>query len=86
MNFDCLVIKANEEPFIHQVKSEVNPFDLVYDESKTYETFTITRIEHPDKKTGKLALYLVANKAGIPREEIGEIIDLKQPSPVKLFD
>ncbi|MCK7358514.1 hypothetical protein L8O13_15030 [Enterobacter roggenkampii] len=85
MSFDCVIIKPGVIPSIHQVDSDKLPFTVTYDERKTYETFSITKIEHAEKTTGKHALYLVADKANTPRELITAIIDDLQPTPVKYF-
>lgn len=85
MSLDCVIIKPGVMPFVHQVDSEKLQFTVTDDERKTYETFSITKIEHAEKSTGKPALYLVADKANTPRELVTAIIDDLQPTPVKYF-
>lgn len=85
MSFDCVIIKPGNIPFIHQVDSDKLPFTIVFEERKTHETFSITRIEHSEKTSGLPALYIVADKANTPRELITAIIDDLQPTPVKYF-
>lgn len=85
MDFDCIIFKDGQEPFIHKVKSDNNNFDIVYPARQTYESFTIERIEEVESATGKPALFLVANKIKVSRTEISKQIKKLNPRPVKYF-
>lgn len=83
--FDCIVFKHGQVPFIHPVSSTNQPFNIEFPDRETYESFTIDRIEEPEEGSGKLALYLVANKTQVERSEISRQIKLLKPRPVKYF-
>ncbi|MCJ7926496.1 hypothetical protein [Pantoea sp. JKS000250] len=85
MSFDCLVFKEGQTPFIEQVKSDIGSFEIEDKSRSVYEVFSITRIEEIEQSTGKLALFIVANKARVSREKIAEEIKLRKPRPVKYF-
>lgn len=83
--FDCIVFKHGMAPFIHTVHSTNQPFNIEFPERETYESFTIDRIEEVEQASGKLALYLVANKTQVERSEISRQIKLLMPRPVRYF-
>ncbi|WP_336766771.1 hypothetical protein [Pantoea ananatis] len=83
--FDCIVFKHGQEPFIHRVNSTSQPFNIDFPERQTYESFTIDRIEEVEEGSGEPALYLVANKKQVERSEISRQIKLLKPRPVKYF-
>lgn len=85
MSFDCLIFKDGQDPFIWDVKSDNGSFEIVDTARSVYETFSITRIEEIEKSTGKPALFIVANKAGVSREKITEWIHIRNPRPARYF-
>ncbi|UNK54123.1 hypothetical protein [Rahnella aceris] len=86
MSFDCVVFKEGQEPFIHPVVSETANFEVHDLDRKVYEAFSISRIEEVDPQTGRNALFIVANKIGVDRGVISDVIASLRPRPVRFFD
>lgn len=86
MPYDCVVIKNGHKPFIHEVNSDTGSFDINFPERQTFESFSIQRIEEVEESSGRLALYIVANKSRVDRDEVSRIIKDLKPKVVRYFD